>query len=131
PSDVEIRATHRRHHGAAARPEGVIEYPAHSELLATLKRRRLEIQRQSGDQMTVKEWLAIRKQAALKIDPETAEVTWVYAEECDAYGVHPDLPAGWSCVSRAQFARSPGSDVWVDFGDLLAATRDALWERRR
>ena len=109
----------------------MIEYPAHSELLATLKRRRLEIQRQSGDQMTVKEWLAIRKQAALKIDPETAEVTWIYAEECDPYGVHPDLPAGWSCVSRAQFARSPGSDVWVDFGDLLAATRDALWERRR
>jgi len=104
---------------------------AENRLLATLKRRRLEIQRQSGDQMTVKEWLAIRKQAALKIDPETAEVTWIYAEECDPYGVHPDLPAGWSCVSRAQFARSPGSDVWVDFGDLLAATRDALWERRR
>ena len=24
-------------------------------------------------------WLAIRKEAGLKIDPETAEVTWTYA----------------------------------------------------
>ena len=100
------------------------------QLLAILRRRATEIQRQSGDQMTVKQWLAIRKEAGLKIDPETAEVTWIYAEECDPYGVHPDLPAEWSCVSRAQFARSPGSDVWVNFGDLPAATRDALWERR-
>src|SRR5262249_48964834 len=101
------------------------------QLLAILRRRATEIQRQSGDQMTVKQWLAIRKEAGLKIDPETAEVTWIYAEECDPYGVLPDLPAGWSCVSQAQFARSPGSDVWVDFGDLPAATRDALWKRRR
>src|SRR6478735_8713371 len=98
-------------------------------LLAILERRATEIQRQSGDQMTVKQWLAIRKEAALKIDPETAEVTWIYAEECDPYGVHPDLPAEWSCVSRAQFARSPGSDVWVAFGDLPAATREALKKR--
>ena len=28
------------------------------------------------DQLTVEQWLAIRKEAGLKIDPETAEVEW-------------------------------------------------------
>ena len=50
---------------------------------------------------------AIRKEAGRKIDPETAEVLLGF------------------------FARSPGSDVWVWFGDLSDATRDALWEKYR
>ena len=28
----------------------------------------------------------------LKIDPETAEVCWEYAQVADPYGVYPDLP---------------------------------------
>src|SRR5262249_47340067 len=60
------------------------------QLLAILDRRATEIQRQSGDQMPVKQWLAIRKEAGLKIDPETAEVTWIFVFELDPYGVHPD-----------------------------------------
>jgi hypothetical protein len=28
---------------------------------------------------------------------------------------------------RIYFARSPGSDIWVGFGDLPTATQDALW----
>ena len=36
-------------------------------------------------------WLAIRKEAGLKIDPETAEVECVYALTLDPYGVYPDL----------------------------------------
>ena len=101
------------------------------QLLAILRRRATEIQRQSGDQMTVKQWLAIRKEAGPKIDPETAEVTWIYVWELDPYGVHPDLPEEYKQANRESFARSPGSDVWVAFGDLPAATRDALWKRRR
>ena len=101
------------------------------QLLAILRRRANEIQRQSGDQMTVKQWLAIRKETGLKIDPETAEVTWIYVWELDPYGVHPDLPEEYKQANRESFARSPGSDVWVAFGDLPAATRDALWKRRR
>jgi hypothetical protein len=34
---------------------------------------------QTGDQMPMEQWLAIRKEAGLKIDPETAEVEWTYA----------------------------------------------------
>jgi hypothetical protein len=33
----------------------------------------------TDDGMTVEQWLAIRKEAALKIDAETAEVMWTYA----------------------------------------------------
>ena len=101
------------------------------QLLAILRRRATEIQRQSGDQMTVKQWLAIRKETGLKIDPETAEATWIYAYEFDPYGVYPDLPEFWQQVDRVYFARSPGSDVWVHFDDLPDTTRDTLRERRR
>ena len=74
-------------------------------------------------------WLAIRKEAGLKIDPETAEVTWRYAETLDPYGIGPDLPKELRQIGRSYFARDPGSDVWVSFYDLPDATRDALWKK--
>ena len=83
-----------------------------------------------SEQMTVEQWLAIRKEAALQIDPGTAEVDWTYVEISDPYGVHPDrLKDG--CFGRGYFARSPGSDVWVSFYDLPQKVRDALWERHK
>jgi hypothetical protein len=78
-----------------------------------------------------KVWLAIRKEAGLKIDPETAEVEWTYAQVLDPYGIYPDLPEECDCVGRECFARSMGSEVWVNFGDLPKATRDALWKKHR
>jgi hypothetical protein len=79
----------------------------------------------------VKQWLAIRKEAALQIDPETAEVEWTYAQTLDPYGIDPDLPEEYQCVGREYFARSPRSDVWVWFGDLPDAIRDVLWEKHK
>ncbi len=79
----------------------------------------------------VKQWLAIRKEAGLKIDPETAEVDWNYAQTLDPYGVHPDLPEECRQIGREYFARSPGSEMWVHFGDLPEKTRDALWTRHK
>ena len=76
-------------------------------------------------------WLAIRKEAGLKIDPKTAEVEWTYALTLDPYGVWPELPEEYQQVGREYFARSPGSDVWVNFHDLPEATRDALWKKHR
>ena len=35
--------------------------------------------------MDVEQWLAIRKEVGLKIDPETAEVDWHYARTFDPY----------------------------------------------
>ena len=83
------------------------------------------------DQMTVEQWLATRKEAGLKIDPETAEVDWTYALTLDPYGVYRDLPEEYQQVGREYFARSPGSDIWVNFGDLSGATRDALWKKHK
>ena len=82
------------------------------------------------NKMDVKQWLAIRKEAGLTIDPETAEVMWIYAQTLDPYGVHADLPEECQQVGREYFARSPGSDIWVCFGDLPKATREALWKRQ-
>ena len=78
-----------------------------------------------------KVWLAIRKEAGLKIDPETAEVEWTYACTMDPYGIDPELPEEYRDVGRQYFARAPGSDVWVSFYDLPEATRDALWEKHK
>ena len=38
---------------------------------------------QEDSQMTNEQWLAIRKEAAVKIDPETAEVFWEYGYVID------------------------------------------------
>jgi len=67
---------------------------------------------------TVAQWLAVRKAAAADIDPATAEVTWVYAQTLDPYGVDPELPEECQQVGREYFARVPDSDIWVHFGDL-------------
>jgi hypothetical protein len=81
------------------------------------------------DGMPVEQWLAIRREAGLKIDAETAEVNWRYAQTLDPYGIYPEPPDECWQVGREYFARSPGSDIWVEFGDLPKATRDALWEK--
>ena len=78
---------------------------------------------------TVEEWLEIRKQAGLEIDAAHADVDWNYALTLDPYGVLPVLPEEYQQVGRAYFPRSPGSDIWVWFGDLPEATRTALWKR--
>jgi hypothetical protein len=54
----------------------------------------------------VVKWLAVRKEAGLHIDPETAEVTGNYGQILDPYGVDPYLPAecqqgGWDHFARA------------------------------
>ena len=79
--------------------------------------------------LTLEEWEAWRKAAGLHIDPETAEVLWDYRQVADPYGAWPDIPEQYQCVGRSYFARSPGMDVWIEFGDLPDDTRDALWEK--
>ena len=81
------------------------------------------------DELTVERWLKIREEEGAKIDPDTAEVDWGYAQTLDPYGVDPDLPAECQQVGREYFARSPRSDIWVHFGDLSDETRERLWEK--
>ena len=53
------------------------------------------------DQLTVEQWLQIRKETGLRIDPETAEVLWNYEYTLDPYGVSERFPATkrTSCMS--------------------------------
>jgi hypothetical protein len=74
----------------------------------------------------VEQWLQIRKDEGLKIDPATAEVCWTYAQTLDPYGIDPELPEECRIVGREYFARSPGGDIWVEFGDLAKEIQEAL-----
>jgi hypothetical protein len=49
----------------------------------------------------------------------------------DPYGVLDkwELPEEFDCVGREYFARAPGSDVWVWFGDLPEQTVERLRQR--
>ena len=83
-------------------------------------------------EVNVDEWLAIRKDAALKIVPETAEVRWFYVNTLDPYGVYPELREDrYRQVGRDYFACAPGSDIWVWFGDLPRDVSDKLWETHK
>ena len=73
-------------------------------------------------------WLAVRKGAAAKIDPKTAEVTWSYGYVTDPYGVDSDLPAEDRVSGRVYFVREPGGEVWVSFDDLPDAVSARLLE---
>jgi hypothetical protein len=48
--------------------------------------------------MTLEEWLALRKEAGLQIDPETAEVTWDWGPIGDPYEIYPPDPEENSTV---------------------------------
>jgi hypothetical protein len=76
-------------------------------------------------------WHALLEIAGRQIDPETAEVCSMHRQVVDPYGVYPDLSDECDCVGRCYFARAPGSRVWIEFGDLPEATREALWMRAR
>jgi len=71
-----------------------------------------------------------RRAAGMHIDAETEEVRRDYRQVLDPYGEYSEIPKEADCVGRPYFARSPGMGVWIEFGDLPEATRDALWEKR-
>src|SRR5262245_18868123 len=72
---------------------------------------------------------SVRKEEALWIDPETAEVFWEHGQVLDPYDVY-HLTDEEYCIGRNYFARSPGS-IWVSFHDLPGAVRDRLWARMK
>src|SRR5262245_24184001 len=80
------------------------------------------------NKMILEQRLAIRTEAALQIDPETAEVMWRHANIADPYGDYPDCPK--ECIGRVHFARSSLSDVRVCFDDLPNGTVKALREKQ-
>ena len=87
----------------------------------------------AGDPHTVtirrRIWQELVKIAGHQIDPENAEVDWEFGQVADPYRIYPNLPSEYDCVGRLYFARNPGSSVWIAFGDLPDATRNALESR--
>lgn len=90
-----------------------------------------ESQEKTVDGLSIEKWLQNLKEEGLKIDPDTAEVEWCYALTLDPYGVHQDLPQEYQQIGRKYFARSPGSENWIWFGDLPLATSERLWDRHK
>jgi|SRR5271165_806786 len=76
--------------------------------------------------LEIQKWLEIRKQEGQRIDPDNAEVMWCYAQTLDPYDIVANFPEEFYQVGRAYFARAPGSDIWVWFGDIPNSTRDRL-----
>jgi hypothetical protein len=81
-------------------------------------------------EVTVEYLRKLHTAVGLQIDPETAEVDWIYGDGADPYGDQPYLPEENPCVGRVYFARSPGS-IWIAFGELPERTREALWEKHK
>ncbi len=76
----------------------------------------------------LEEWSTIRTTTGCEIDPENVEVEWFNGYLFDPYGVS-DLPEEYQCVGPLEFARRPGSAVWVWFGDLPPKTRERIRHR--
>jgi hypothetical protein len=89
------------------------------------------MKRTSQEKAEIEQWLALRKEEGLKIDPETAEGDWHYGQTLDPYGVYDEweLPEEFHQVGREYFAHAPGSHVWVWFGDLPQQTVKRLEQR--
>lgn len=84
----------------------------------------------SKKKMTAKQWLAIRKEAARKIDPKTAEIFGTYIQTLCPERTLGELPAECDQFAREYFVRRPRSNIWVWIGALPKSTRTALWEKR-
>ncbi len=72
------------------------------------------------EEITRKQWLAIRKAAGKQIDPETAEVMWVYRDALLYVWRASGIPR------REYYVRSPGSIEWILVHDLPKEIQVAL-----
>ncbi len=79
--------------------------------------------------MEIREWLAIRREEALKIDPENVEMCRHYRYNGDPYFVDPNCPEEWCYLDKAYFVSTHGSEMWVWDGDLPEETRKRIWNR--
>lgn len=82
-----------------------------------------------GNEMTVEQWLELRKQAGRKIDPATAIAGRFYTYTCDPYMVWKDIPGSMQQVGSEWFARSADSDIWVSFQDIPLEVQTVIWSR--
>ena len=77
----------------------------------------------------IKKWLAAKKAAGRKINPDKAKIIWLYSQELDPYGVFTDLLPEYNCEERVPFARNQRSKIWVSFRDIPQRIVDKLYQR--
>jgi hypothetical protein len=74
-------------------------------------------------QLAKEQWLALRKDAGLKIDPETAEVFWVHGQVCDPYGLC-DLTDEERCIGAITSPARP--EVTCGFALTTCRTQSVI-----
>ena len=75
-----------------------------------------------------RKFIAQRREAGKRLDPETATVFFTWGFVPDPYGVFNDLSPEEQCICRNYFARSP-EEGRISFDDLPDETRKRLEER--
>jgi hypothetical protein len=75
----------------------------------------------------IEEWLAVRREEALRIDPLRAELCWSWVDILDPYGLFGATDE--YCIGRVFFVRNPESKIWVESADLPEPTHEALCKR--
>jgi hypothetical protein len=71
--------------------------------------------------------LKVCLEAAILIDPKTAEVKSEYGAFLDPYGVFQNKKGS----KRLYYARSPGGDIWVYWDDLPYEVQCSLWRKHK
>ena len=81
----------------------------------------------------MRQWVASREEAGLKIDIETCELGCWYVDECDPYGLRErkDGFARNLSVNKCNFVRSAESNGWVCWFDLPRDKAEARGQHRR
>jgi hypothetical protein len=82
-----------------------------------------------SDTEETRAFLAARREAASKIDAETAEVMFDHGVVGDPYDIRDLAPDEEYNVGRRYFARDSAGGDWVSFGDLPGPVREALWAK--
>ncbi len=87
--------------------------------------------RTESEKAEIERWLAVRREAGLKIDPETAALGQDWGDDMDPYCVCDEWehPEEFQQFSRQHWASAPGSDIWVHFSDLPDETVSAIRAR--
>jgi hypothetical protein len=73
-------------------------------------------------------WKMVVDEAALHIDPETAEIKCEHSWFLDPYGIDQRK---YQKRMPHYFARSPGSDTWVAWDDLPYDVELSLWQKHK
>jgi SepF-like predicted cell division protein (DUF552 family) len=102
------------------------ESPSEAEEEFWAKRNAYDQSMDSKRREEIEAFLAEAKAEALRIDPETADVTFWWADWDDPYRIYNRPEEFWCCINREYFARNPGSDIWVWWSDLPEETQEKL-----